>query len=268
MADQTVSQREIALGAGVVRVIPLGPITLHAWSTGDAMNDQAFLLETGSGLVAIEQPPFRADVVLWRAYAQGLSKPVTDVLISSHPAGGRCFEGAKAHATAAAARAIAEGATGALAANLGKAFGEPFDPAIVGIDAILEPGACVIGGIEFVILAAGDGFDIFIPAAGLAYTHMLGADCHSILANQGHMDFFTAQLEALKATGCAMVLSGHHDMEAPTAIDAKLAYVARARELASSCAGAASFKAAMREAFPGYAGENYLEMSAGLIYAA
>ena len=40
----------------------------------------------------------------------------------------------------------------------------------------------------------------------------------------------------------------------------------KAKELAASCENAEAFMTAMKEAFPDYIGENYLEMSAGYLY--
>ena len=46
----------------------------------------------------------------------------------------------------------------------------------------------------------------------------------------------------------------------------KIAYLAKTAEIAESAESAEDFTAQMREAFPDYAGENYLEMTAGFLF--
>lgn len=52
-----------------------------------------------------------------------------------------------------------------------------------------------IGGIDFIIKQTAEAFDIEIPEINAVYTHMLGHDCHSIVAGTGHAD---AMIETLK----------------------------------------------------------------------
>ena len=68
---------------------------LHAYQTADAMADECFVLETGKNLVAIESPPFDVNVAEWKQYIGTLGKPLTDVLISAHPGGGKWYGDAK-----------------------------------------------------------------------------------------------------------------------------------------------------------------------------
>ena len=51
-----------------------------------------------------------------------------------------------------------------------------------------------IGGIDFVIRQTDEAFDVEIPAINAVYTHMLGHDCHSIVAGAGHADAKIAEL--------------------------------------------------------------------------
>lgn len=255
-----------ALGNGEVWVYDRNAVRLHAWQTGDAMADACFVLETPTGLVGLESPPFRADVAIWKDYVAGLGKPLTDVLLDAHPAGGRWFGDARSHATAGAKAAIEHGATGALARTLGTTFGEAFDADIPAIDAILRPGANTIGGIVFEIIDAGDGYDVAVPEAGIYYTHMLGADSHSLFADAGQMDEYLKRLEALAATGWPLVLSSHHAPETQADVAAKIAYVRRVRELARQSSGGEDFMARVEQEYPGLKGRNYLEMTAGNLF--
>lgn len=254
------------LGNGEVWIYDLNGDRLHAWQTGDAMTDACFVLETPTGLVGIESPPFREDVAIWKGYVAALEKPLTDVLLDAHPAGGRWFGAARSHATAGAKLAIESGATGALTRSLGTAFGEAFDADIPAIDAILQPGVNTIGGIAFEIIEAGDAYDVAVPKAGIYYTHMLGADSHSLFASVEQMDATLKRLEALAANGWPLVLSSHHAPETQADVAAKIAYVQRVRELARRGSGKEDFMAAVEREYPGLKGRNYLEMTAGNLF--
>lgn len=259
--------QEKTLGHGSVQVYELGTLKLHAWQTGDAMHDACFVLETPTNLVAVESPAFNNDIVLWKEYTANLGKPLTDVFLSAHPVGGKWYGDAESHAAKGAAKAITAGATKALAESLGRTFGAEFNTDIAGIDAVLAPGANTIGGIDVEIMEAGDGYDIAVPSAGIIYTHMLGADTHSILTGQEHINAFLASLENMKAKGYKLILSGHHTPETPADVNAKIAYVRNIRALAQQSTGKDDFIARVKKAYPGYAGLNYLDMTAGYLFA-
>lgn len=50
------------------------------------------------------------------------------------------------------------------------------------------------------------------------------------------------------------------------AVADKNAYLQKLEEIASESSAADEFKTAMLDAFPGYSGENYLEMTAGYLF--
>lgn len=255
------------LDAGTVRIFNFGGIKLHAYQTNDAMADECFVLETADNLVAIESPAFENNVAEWRKYVAALNKPLTDVLLSYHPAGGKWYGQAVSHATEAAKRAITEGGTRKLTDSLKGAFGAGFSDDIPGIDRILKAGANSVGGIEFVITEDGDGYDIAIPAIRAVYLDMLGAKVHSILISVEHIDAAIAKLESFRKDGYTLFLSSHHTPETHADVDAKLAYLETARQIALKSADKNAFVAAMQANFPEYSGDNYLGMSADALFA-
>ena len=220
------------LGQGAVQIYRFDTLTLHAYQTEDPLHSECFLLEAPGNLVAIEAPAFESDIASWQEYIAALGKPLSDVLISYHAAGGRWYGGAKSHATANALRAIYGGATEAQACSLGETLAPDFNPQISGIDSVLSVGTNIIGGIEFEIADAGDGYDIGIPAIGAVYTHMLGASTLCTLAGQNQIEKVLASvlesLERIKARGYPLVLSGHDTPKTLAEVDVKMAY---AREL-------------------------------------
>lgn len=254
------------LGQGRVIVTDFGILKLHDYATADAMGDHCYVLETADALVAIEGPAFNGDLEAWKKYTAGLGKTMTDVFVCAHPTGGRWFGKAVSHATASAAKAIAEGGTGALAGNLAKAFGSAFNAELAPIDAAAAAGETTVAGIRMNILDRGDMYDIFLPEAGIYYTHMLGADTHSILVSPEHMDAVLKQLEDMLASGATLIISGHHDAETRADVKTKIEYVKKIREIAAQSTGRADFVSRVKTAFPGYKGENYLDMSAGFLF--
>ena len=110
--------------------------------------------------------------------------------------------------------------------------------------------------------------DQFAAAFGSAfvYTHMLGHDCHSIVAGAGHADAMIAQLRSCIQTGYDLILTSHYTPEDLKDAEAKISYLEQLKAIAASCADGASFKAAVRERYPAYGGENYLDMTAGFFF--
>lgn len=151
--------------------------------------------------------------------------------------------------------------------NFTVTFGKSFDKKLPKPVANLNIGENTIGGIKFIVTENGDGTDIEIPSINCVYTHMLGADVHSILAGRTHMDAVISQLEGYKAKNYALVLSSHYEPEELSACDTKIAYVKKAKELCSTCSDSKTFIEEMKKNFPSYSGVNYIEMTAGMCFA-
>ncbi|MDR1535191.1 MAG: hypothetical protein LBU64_08870 [Planctomycetota bacterium] len=257
----------IALKNGSVATYELGDMILHAYQTGDPLADECFVLETADKLIAVESPPFAANIEDWKNYLAGKNKPLTDVFLSYHPNGGKWFGNATTHATESAQRAITGGGTKQLVENLHGVFGDSFNTDIPLIDGILVPGENIVGGVEFEIIDDADGYDIAIPAAKAVYLHMLGANVHSLLVNLEHMDATIAKLEGFRKNGYAMIISGHHTPETMVDADIKIAYIRKVKEIALGSANKNEFIRRIKTAYPSYAGENYLDMTASALFA-
>jgi hypothetical protein len=257
----------VRLSKGTVKVYKFGDIVLHAYKTGDALSDESFILETGKNLVAIESPVFHSNLKELAEYAKGLKKPLTDILLANHPNGVDYYDGVDLHLTGSVVSALAPGgATKGLIDNFTVAFGADFDASIPAVKANIKPGKVTIGGIDFVITETATAYDIEIPAINCVYTHMLGANVHSIMVSPAQMDSMIITLESYKQKGYALVLSGHNEPEKLSDVDVKIAYVKKAKELAAGNKTADGFIAAMKAAFPGYFGDNYLGMTAAALF--
>ena len=106
-----------------------------------------------------------------------------------------------------------------------------------------------------------------IPEINAVYTHMLGHDYHSIVARAGHADAMIAQLQGYIKAGYDLILTSHYTPEDLKDAEAKIRYLEELKAIAASCAGGEAFKTAVRERYPSYSGENYLEMTAGFFFS-
>ena len=89
---------------------------------------------------------------------------------------------------------------------------------------------------------------------------------HSIVVSPEAANATIAALQGYQQAGYALVLPGHTMPEDQQAVADKIAYLQKLKEIAGESSTADEFKIAMLEAFPGYSGENYLEMTAGYLF--
>lgn len=264
----TTPTKTIPLAVGTVDVYDHGTVKLHAYNTGDALADWAFIVEGPDALVGIELPAFTASLEAWKQYVDSLGKPMNDIFLDAHLAGASYIKGMKVYGTAAAKTASETGSTHATTASLHKVFGDDFHGGDVANITETVSGPVTIGGIAFNVIDTGDTYDLAIPALNAVYTHMLGKFCHSILVSPRAIDAMLATLRGYQAAGYATILASHSGPEGQDAVAEKIAYLEKANALTGTCETADAFIAAMKEAFPAYAGENYLQMSAGFLFPA
>lgn len=255
---------DIKLSVGAVRVYDFGEYKLHAYDTQDAMTDIAFLVETPKTLIGIEGPAFANTIIAWRDYIATQSKPLTAVLSSYHP--NPWYGSVPNYATSDALSSRTHGEIHALVNSLGVAFGPEFDARVASNPQMLNIGDNIIDGVHFVVADDAGGYTIEIPEMNILYVHMLGADSHSILSSLEHMEVLISQLKEYKKKNYTLILSGHHMPETVEALDAKIAYVQTVRDLAKSSKTPDEFKGKMKDKFPNFSGENYLDMTADNLF--
>lgn len=255
----------VKLDKGEVYVYDFGGIKLHAYKTDDLISDEVFIIEKDKRAVIIESPCFFDNNEALEKYLKGLD--VEGMLIAYHGAGGTFMKGVKKYSTESAKQYSLQGGGKALIDNFANAFGGIFDKSIHEITNIIEGGKIVIGGIEFEIVPTQEAFDIVIPQINAVYTHMLGHDCHSIVAGAGHADAIIAELEKFIAKGYDLILTSHYTPEDLKDARTKIAYLQELKAIANKSATAEEFKSAVRQKYPQYGGDNYLEMTAKMFFA-
>ena len=256
----------VKLTKGEMHVYDFGAVRLHAYQTYDPIDDEVFLVEKAGQVVVLESPCFHDNIAELTAYLRDRKLEPAGMLAAYHGAGATFLPGTPKYATQSAADYSAQGGGKALIDGFAAAFGAAFDPSIHRADHILSAGPVTIGGIRFVIHPTAEAFDVEIPEINAVYTHMLGHDCHSIVAGAGHADAMIAQLEGYIARGYDLILTSHYTPEDQKDARTKIDYLKELKVLAAASADRDSFKTAVGEKYPQYSGSNYLDMTAGFFF--
>ncbi len=255
----------VKLAKGEMNVYDFGGVKLHAYKTNDFIDDEVFVVEKNGKAVIIESPCFFDNNKELTEYLKDVE--VEGMLVAYHGAGAAFLPDVPKYATQNAVDYSENGGGKALIAYFTNAFGEIFDNSIHRITNIIEEGKVTIGGIDFEIKQTAEAFDIAIPEINAVYTHMLGHDCHSIVAGAGHADAIIAELCSYIKKGYDLILTSHYTPEDLKDAQTKIDYLENLKKIAKNCADADSFKTEVQKQYSAYSGQNYLDMTAGFFYA-
>lgn len=256
---------KVTLDKGEMNVYNFGGIKLHAYKTNDFMDDEVFIIEKNGKAVVIESPCFYDNIAELEKYLDGLK--IEGAFISYHGAGASFLPDVAKYATNNAAQYSENGGGKALISNFSAAFGNIFDNSVHKITNVIDSGKISVGGINFIITETSEAFNIEIPEINAVYTHMLGHDCHSIVAGASNADAIIAELNGYIAKGCDLILTSHYTPEDLKDAKTKIDYLEQLKATAAKCKGTDEFKAAVKKQFNNYSGENYLDMTAGFFFA-
>ncbi|MDV0446351.1 hypothetical protein MsAg5_01810 [Methanosarcinaceae archaeon Ag5] len=258
--------KSINLGKGAMNIYDFGNVKLHAYKTNDFITDEVFLIEKSGKMIVVESPCFFDNIKELADYINTLNVQVEGKLLSYHMAGATFLPNVPVYATKNADEYGHTGGGKALIDNFAGAFGPIFDPSIPAVTHYLKDGPATIAGIQVNIIPTPEGFDIELPEINAVYTHMLGHDCHSIVGGAGHADALIGQLNGFKKAGFDLILTSHYTPEDLKDVETKVKYLEDLKETASKYESAEEFKAAVQKKYPEYAGENYLDMTAGFFF--
>jgi len=255
----------VKLAKGEMNVYDFGGIKLHAYKTNDFIDDEVFIIEKSGKAVIIESPCFFDNNKELAEYLKNMQ--IEGMLIAYHGADATFLSDVPKYATQNAVDYSENGGGKALITNFTNVFGEIFDNSIHKITNMIEAGKVTIGGIDFVIKQTAEAFDIEIPEINAVYTHMLGHDCHSIVAGADHADGIIAELRSYIKKGYDLILTSHYTPEDLKDAQTKIDYLENLKKIAADCEDVDSFKAEVQKQYPAYSGQNYLDMTAGFFYA-
>lgn len=247
-----------ASGARVASTV-VGDITVHSFvAPTEVFANGTHIIETPNSLVLIDTQfllPLAQD---FRAYADGLGKPIERLVIThAHPdhfLGSEAFADVDVYALAEVAASIAENGQAEVDEKQAD-FGDAIAGTFV-IPTTLEPGTVEIDGVTFefeeVFNAEAEiQLVIRLPGYGVvAVGDIVYSGLHLILA--GSPPTWTQALQDLQADSALypIVLPGHGVPGDPSLYAANIAWLAKAGELLQSATSGQEFKAGLVEAFP------------------
>lgn len=258
--------KRIDLKKGFIEVYDFGEIKLHSYQTNDLMYDESYILENAENVLLIEFPAFYNNLEEFEEYVKGLNKNIVGKVFSDHPNGGTIFKNVKGYASRGTIKSMKEGTINGLVTGFETAFGGAFAKEYHEITDVLEENEVTIGGFELNITYHDENIEIEFPQIGCVYTHMLGHDCHSIVAGEGHANVIIEQLKGYKAKGYNLVLSSHYTPETLKDVDTKIEYLEKLKVLANESSNINDFKEKVKAKYPEYSGLNYLDMTAGFFF--
>ena len=266
----TAAFAEPLISVGNMNVYDFENVKLHAYGTGDNMNDFCYVIETSEGLVLIESTAYRENVNALNDYIKSLKKPLVGALLSYHPNGYKTYGEMKIYATENALKTWAEGGSvKALTDSFVKVAGDKVAEDLPDKAEIIKEGDVIkLAGIDFKILHESDGenYGIEIPAINAVYRHMMGSKTHNILPAIPYIEAEIAELKNYQDKNYALILTSHNAPEGKESVTEKIAYLEKVLELAKTCKDKNEFISEVKKAFPDYNGEAYLEISAGALF--
>ena len=260
------AERTVELDKGHVDVYTENGVTLYAYQTRDLIDDEVFILAKNGRGVVIELPCFHDNIRELTAFLRQEGITVEGKLVAYHAAGASFLPEVPAYGTASSIAYNSTGGGAVLVANFHKAFGDRFDESLCAVDHVLEEGETEIAGIRFLVKPNAEAYDLEIPELHCVYTHMMGHDCHSIVAGCPHADGILSQLNYYLRKGFDLVLTAHYTPEDLKDVRTKIAYLTELKEIALASESADEMRTRVQAKYPHYSGQNYLDMTVGFFF--
>ena len=255
---------------GRFEVHDLGNFKLHVYYTNDAMADASYIIEGDDSLVTMEHPLFKENVAEFDGYIEKLGKPIEKIISDYHVGG-----------TGDHSQIMAEGmeefSKGPVYGGMMKGFEQMWG------DTMTEMPTGTVTEVPFgttqtwagVTFEFRRGASSDFPAASILigskayYTHWTPAKAHVShlqVSSPAAIDAEIAEAENSLASGATLFIGGHGGAATRDAVEFKIVYLKKMKELLASNDTAQSFVDAMKQAFPGLPGEAGLSDLAAALY--
>ena len=248
----------------------LGSFTLHVYYTNDALGDASYIVEGRDALVTLEQPLFKDNVAEYDAYLAELGKPVARRTTDYHVGGTGIHDVVMAEGMPAFTRGEVYGG---MMQGFAQAFGDALTDMPTGDATEVAFGSThTWAGIPFEFRhgAATDFPGASILIGGKAYyTHWAPARAHVShlqVSSPAAIDAEIAEAERSLATGATLFIGGHGGAATRDAVEFKIAYLRKMKEVLAANGTAQAFADGMRAAYPGLPGEAGLEELGEALY--
>ena len=244
---------------GRFEVHDLGNYKLHVYYTNDALGDASYIVEGEDALVTMEQPLFKDNVAEFDAYLSQLGKPVEKRVTDYHVGG----TGSHDVVMAEGMPAFTKGEVyGGMMKGFAEAFGDAMTEMPTGKATEVAFGTTrTWAGVSFEFRrgATSDFPGASILIGGKAYyTHWTPAKAHVShlqVSSPAAIDAEIAEAENSLASGAELFIGGHGGAAKRDAVEFKIAYLKKVKELLAANQTAQGFVDALKSAYPGLPGE-------------
>jgi glyoxylase-like metal-dependent hydrolase (beta-lactamase superfamily II) len=266
-----------------VTTIPRGPVTLHVFASpevGELVN--SLVVETANALVVVDVPLYQPFAEAFRAYVDGLGKPIAKVLIThAHPDHWFTVARFADHPTYAFQEAIDEMA---VLKDLAVGFHRSIHPDgdLVPTDVRLpshtiEPGPIDIDGVTFVLhklvdVEATATMAVEIPEIRtLLAQDLVYNGCYLYVATKTSdgeptLAHWAEVLEDMKGRGFELVVPGHGAPSDASLFDANIAYLRFAQGVLATAESGDELVRRFKERYPDHRLDLVLTMSAYMLF--
>lgn len=248
---------------GRFEVHDLGNFKLHVYYTNDVMGDASYIVEGKDSLVTMEHPLFKDNVAEFNIYIEKLGKPIEKIISDYHLGGSGNY-----------AQIMAEGmeefSKGPIYGGMMKGFEQMWG------DTMTELPTGDVTEVPFgttqtwagVTFEFRHGASSDFPAASLLiggkayYAHWTPVKAHIShlqISSPAAIDAEIAEAEKSLASGAELFIGGHGGAAKRDAVEFKIAYLKKMKEILTANKSSQDFVDAMKKAYPGLPGEAGLE---------
>ena len=240
---------------GRFEVHDLGNYRLHVYYTNDALGDASYIIEGKDALVTMEQPLFKDNVAEFDTYLSELGKPVEKRITDYHVGG-------TGNHDVVMAEGMPEFTKGEIYGGMMNGFAQAFGDALTDMPTgnateVAFGTAQTWAGVTFEFRpgASSDfpGASILIGTPAKAHVS------HLQISSPAAIDAEIAEAENSLASGAVLFIGGHGGAATRDAVEFKIAYLKKMKELLAANETAQAFTDAMKQAWPGLPGEAGLE---------
>ena len=248
---------------GRFEVYDIDNFKLHVYYTNDALGDASYIVEGKDALVTMEQPLFKDNVVEFDAYLSRLEKPVEKRITDYHVGGTGSHD-------VVMAEGMPEFTKGEIYGGMMQGFAQAFGDALTD----MPTGKTAEVAFGTTQTWAGVAFEFHrgattdFPGASILiggkvyYTHWTPVKAHVShlqVSSPAAIDAEIAEAENSLASGATLFVGGHGGAATRDAVEFKIAYLKKMKELLAENRTAQAFVDAMKDAYPGLPGEAGLE---------
>lgn len=255
---------------GHFEVYDFDSFRLHVYYTADVMADASYIIEGQDSLVTMEHPLFKDNVAEFDAYLAKMGKPIVKIISDYHVGG-----------TGDHDQIMAEGmeqfSKGPVYGGMMDKFEQMWGDAMTA----LPTGAVTEVPFGTVQIWAGVTFEFRrgassdFPAASILiggkayYTHWTPAKAHVShlqVSSPTAVDAEIKEAENSLASGAVLFIGGHGGAAKRDAVEFKISYLQKVKELLEENDTPQAFVADLKKAFPGLPGEEGLDELGKALY--